>query len=157
MATKVDARGVATPPGSRSLLAAAPSVRPRRWPAGPVGTCFPPRARRTASRLLWLAHASTPRGRLVLDAGAVRAVVDRRLSLLPAGVIAVAGSFAAGDPVDLVGRDGRAVARGLVNYDAASCPACSAARPGSWPSSSGRTTSARSSTATTWCSGHSAR
>jgi glutamate 5-kinase len=79
-----------------------------------------PRAR--GSRLLWLAHASTPAGRLVLDDGAVRAVVERRLSLLPAGVTAAEGEFAAGDPVDLVATDGRVVARGLVNYASAELP-----------------------------------
>ena len=67
-----------------------------------VGTCFTPTAARIPTRLLWLAHAATPPGRLTLDAGAVRAVVDRRLSLLPAGITAVDGEFEAGDPVDLL-------------------------------------------------------
>jgi glutamate 5-kinase len=52
----------------------------------------------------------------------VRAVVERRKSLLPAGVTAVDGRFTAGDPVDLVDETGRVVARGLVNYDAAELP-----------------------------------
>ena len=50
------------------------------------------------------------------------AVVDRRLSLLPAGVTAVEGAFNAGDPVDLLAAAGVPVARGLVNYDAAELP-----------------------------------
>lgn len=62
------------------------------------------------------------RGRLTLDDGAVRAVVERRASLLPAGVTAVDGTFDAGDPVDLCDPAGRVVARGLVNYDAAEIP-----------------------------------
>jgi glutamate 5-kinase len=57
-----------------------------------------------------------------LDAGAVRAVVERRASLLPAGVTGVDGSFVAGDPVDLVDENGHAVARGLVNFDATELP-----------------------------------
>ena len=57
----------------------------------------------------------------------MRAVVERRLSLLPAGITAVDGDFAAGDPVDLLDESGRAVARGLVNFDAAELPG--AARP----------------------------
>ena len=59
----------------------------------------------------------------MLDAGAVAAVVERRTSLLPAGVTGVSGDFDAGDPVELVGPDGVAVARGLVGYDAADLPA----------------------------------
>jgi glutamate 5-kinase len=53
----------------------------------------------------------------------VRAVVGGHASLLPAGIIAVDGRFAAGDPVDLVDGGGVPVARGLVNYDAAELPA----------------------------------
>src|SRR5205823_5333969 len=77
---------------------------------------------RPQARLFWLAHATEPRGRVYLDAGAVRAVVDRRASLLPAGITAIEGRFSAGDPVDLVDPDGRPVARGLVNYDAIELP-----------------------------------
>jgi glutamate 5-kinase len=88
-----------------------------------VGTCYHPPGRRAPARLLWLAHATSPRGRLRLDDGAVRAVVDRRTSLLAAGVVDVEGDFTAGDPVELVDAHGHAVARGLVNYDAAELPA----------------------------------
>jgi glutamate 5-kinase len=87
-----------------------------------VGTCFHPTGRRAPARLLWLAHATTGRGSVRLDDGAVAAVVDRRSSLLPAGVTAVDGDFSAGDPVDLVDSAGRVVARGLVAYDAAELP-----------------------------------
>jgi glutamate 5-kinase len=59
---------------------------------------------------------------VVLDAGAVRAVVERRASLLAAGITAVTGTFVAGDPIDLVGPDGTVVARGLVNFDASELP-----------------------------------
>ena len=65
---------------------------------------------------------TTPRGQLILDAGAVDAVVRRRTSLLSAGVTGVRGEFGAGDPVELLGPDGVAVARGLVGYDAAELP-----------------------------------
>ena len=121
MASKVDAAAVATSAGVPVLVAAADSA-----PAalrGEGGTLFTPTGTRASGRLLWLAHASTPRGRLVLDDGAVAAVCQRRLSLLPAGVTAVEGVFAAGDPVELVGTDGVAVARGLVAYDAEELPA----------------------------------
>jgi glutamate 5-kinase len=88
----------------------------------PVGTLFHPTGRRRKTRLLWLAHATSGQGRLQLDEGAVRAVTERRTSLLPAGIHAVEGSFSAGDPVDLVSPSGVVVARGLVNYDATELP-----------------------------------
>jgi glutamate 5-kinase len=52
----------------------------------------------------------------------VRAVTERRASLLAAGVVGVDGTFVAGDPVDLVTTTGTPVARGLVNFDAAELP-----------------------------------
>ncbi|MBX6371017.1 MAG: glutamate 5-kinase [Acidothermus sp.] len=122
MITKIEAARLATSAGIPVVLAAASAVH-EVLAGKDVGTFFAPTGRRIASRLLWLAHATTARGRLTLDAGAVAAVVDRRLSLLPAGVIGVEGDFTAGDPVDLVDERGRRVARGLVNYDASDLPA----------------------------------
>jgi len=122
MASKVDAAQVATQAGVPVVLAHAERLA-EALAGGPVGTYFAPTGRRTSSRLLWLAHASAPTGQLVLDDGAVHAVVVRRASLLPAGIVAVQGDFAAGDPVELLDAAGRPVARGLVNYDAAELPA----------------------------------
>ncbi len=123
MVTKVEAAQIATSAGIPTLLTSAD--RAGDGLAGQdIGTWFTAQApRRPASRLLWLAHAARAEGRLVLDDGAVAAVVDRRMSLLPAGVTAVEGAFTAGDPVDLTDPRGRVVARGLVNFDATELPA----------------------------------
>lgn len=121
MATKVEAAGIVASAGMPALLAAADQVA-AALAGEPVGTVFLPTGARTASRLLWLRHATAPRGRLHLDPGAVRAVVDRRLSLLPAGVTGADGDFRAGDPVDLLDENGHVVARGLVNFDAREMP-----------------------------------
>ncbi len=121
MATKVAAARIAAGAGVPTLLAHADDVA-SALAGGDVGTCFHPTGKRAPARLLWLAHATTGRGSVRLDAGAVEAVVDRRSSLLPAGITAVDGKFSAGDPVDLVDAEGRVVARGLVAYDAAELP-----------------------------------
>ena len=121
MQTKVEAARIATGAGIPVVLTSAGNAAPAL--AGEqVGTMFHPTGRRRPTRLLWLAHATEPKGRLVLDDGAVRAVVERRASLLPAGITGVSGSFDGGDPVDLVDQAGRAVARGLVNYDSDELP-----------------------------------
>ncbi|SDT71573.1 glutamate 5-kinase [Actinoplanes derwentensis] len=123
MVTKVEAARIATGFGIPVVLTAAP-LAAEALGGEEVGTLFEAAAKRPAARLFWLAHATSPRGRLHLDAGAVAAVVARRKSLLPAGITAVDGSFAAGDPVDLVDAEsGTPVARGLVNYDAVELPA----------------------------------
>ena len=121
MVTKLDAARIATEAGIHAVVARADQVDDVLAGAD-VGTWFAPTGKRRATRLLWLAHATQPKGSLVLDAGAVRAVTTRGTSLLPAGVVAAHGTFRAGDPVDLVDEKGLAVARGLVNYDADEVP-----------------------------------
>ena len=121
MATKVEAARIATAAGIPVVLARAGHAA-AALAGEATGTVFVPAGRRTPTRLLWLGHASTPQGRLVLDSGAVDAVVRRRLSLLPAGITSVEGSFTAGDPVDLLDENGHTIARGLVNFDSAELP-----------------------------------
>lgn len=121
MRTKVAAAAIATDAGIPVLLTSA--ARAAQALAGePGGTLFQPTRTRRASRLLWLEHASESRGRILVDAGAVRALTQRNASLLPAGVTAVEGDFEAGDPVDVVSPLGVVIARGLVNYDADEVP-----------------------------------
>jgi glutamate 5-kinase len=121
MVTKVESALLAAAAGIPAVVAAADQAV-AVLAGEPVGTYFVPGHRRPAARQLWLAHAAVGRGRLRLDGGAVRAVVSKRASLLPAGVVGVEGDFEAGDPVDLCDENGGVVARGLVNYDAAEIP-----------------------------------
>ena len=121
MKTKVEAAAIATSAGIPTLLTATDLVGPA-LEGHDVGTVFTPGLRRPPSRLLWLAHATDPQGRLILDEGAVAAVVGRRKSLLPAGIVAVEGHFSGGDPVDICDPSGRPVARGLVNYGSDELP-----------------------------------
>ncbi|MFD6167667.1 glutamate 5-kinase [Streptomyces coeruleorubidus] len=121
MVTKVEAARIAAAAGVPVVLTSA--VHAADALSGQdTGTYFHPTGKRSADRLLWLQHASTPQGALTLDDGAVEAVVERRKSLLPAGIAAVEGEFSAGDPVELRDTTGRAVARGLVSFDAKEIP-----------------------------------
>ncbi|HEX2822952.1 MAG TPA: glutamate 5-kinase [Streptosporangiaceae bacterium] len=121
MATKVEAAMIASAAGIPTVVTDTASA-PAALAGEAVGTYFAAHGRRLATRLLWLKHAAVARGTLRLDAGAVEAVVQRRASLLPAGITVVEGTFDAGDPVDLCDENGHVVARGLVNYDAAEIP-----------------------------------
>ncbi len=121
MQTKVDAARIATGAGIPVVLTSADKAG-AALAGEAVGTLFHTTGRRRPTRLLWLAHATEPKGTLVLDAGAVRAVVERRASLLAAGITAVEGTFHAGEPVDIAAPDGTPVARGLVNFDAEELP-----------------------------------
>ncbi len=121
MVTKVEAARIATGAGIPVVLTSADNAE-QALAGEQVGTLFHPTGKRRPTRLLWLAHATEPKGRLLLDAGAARAVVERGASLLAAGLTGAEGGFEAGDPVDLVDPSGASVARGLVNFDAAEVP-----------------------------------
>jgi glutamate 5-kinase len=89
-----------------------------------TGTRFAAREARYSSFKLWLKYAKPARGRVVVDAGAARAVREGSASLLPVGVVDVQGDFDAGDAVEIVERDAhgdgrpRPVAKGICNYSA---------------------------------------
>jgi glutamate 5-kinase len=83
-----------------------------------AGTVFEPAPRRLTGKRSWIATSVRPRGTVTVDAGAVAALQQGGRSLLLAGVTAVQGEFAVGDPLQVVGPDGSAIGRGLSRYDA---------------------------------------
>ena len=83
-----------------------------------LGTRFVPHSSRAPSFKLWLRHAAPARGRIEVDGGAARVLRDRGSSLLPVGVVAVDGEFAAGDPVEVT-HDGEVVGKGVAEHSAA--------------------------------------
>lgn len=117
MASKLSSALLAADAGVPVLLAAAADAATALADAS-VGTVFAPRSERMTARRFWVRYAAESAGVLTLDDGAVRAVLDRRRSLLPAGIVAVSGRFHGGDVVELRGTDEVTVARGVVAYDA---------------------------------------
>lgn len=81
-----------------------------------IGTYFLPKEYKLHSRERWLAFGQTRHGRLIIDSGAVKALLSRGTSLLPSGLIEVKGDFEAGDAVEIFDEGGKEIARGLVNY-----------------------------------------
>ncbi|HNV11616.1 MAG TPA: glutamate 5-kinase [Propionibacteriaceae bacterium] len=122
MTSKLQAAHIATSAGIPVILAGADQAG-EAMAGGAVGTAFAPIGKRRSRRLLWLAHASNTRGQLVLDDGAVKAVLERQASLLAAGITDVVGDFTAGDPVELVNHARRVIARGLVSFSSEELPA----------------------------------
>ncbi|OPY01800.1 MAG: Glutamate 5-kinase [Syntrophorhabdus sp. PtaB.Bin184] len=80
-----------------------------------VGTLFLP-GRKLARRKWWTAFAFKPKGVILIDEGAERAVVDNGKSLLPSGVVRIDGHFTSGDCVEMKNVSGTVVARGIANY-----------------------------------------
>ena len=121
MVTKVEAARIATSAGVNMLLTTLSDL-PEALNGADLGTIFAARTDRKPSRLLWLAHAATPHGKLLLDAGATRAIKERGTSLLAAGVDGVEGDFISGDTVELISPNGEIIARGLVAFDSVEIP-----------------------------------
>jgi glutamate 5-kinase len=120
MASKVQAAKIAGRFGVVTVVASGRRERPVSsiLDGDAAGTVFWPSVSRLQSRKHWIAYALKPTGTLVVDAGARRALVDGKKSLLPSGVRRVEGRFGAGDPVRVVDEAGAEFARGLCAFDA---------------------------------------
>ncbi|MPY96676.1 MAG: glutamate 5-kinase [Actinophytocola sp.] len=121
MVSKLSAARMAAAAGIPVLLASSGDAE-RALSTADVGTAFTAARSRLTARRFWLGYAAGATGRLHLDDGAVAAVVQRRRSLLAAGVTGIDGDFVAGDVVDLVDPEQRVVARGVVGFDAGELP-----------------------------------
>jgi glutamate 5-kinase len=120
MATKLQAADVARRAGADVIITSgqAANVILRAAQGEAVGTRFPALANPLESRKRWIFAGPRPSGRLLVDQGAVRALIDNGRSLLPAGITAVQGQFERGDTVTITGPDGVELARGISQYSA---------------------------------------
>jgi len=118
MSTKIEAAKLATCSGVDVLIANGrePNILLRIDDGEVTGTLFVASGSKVESRKRWMLSGLACQGRVVVDAGAVRAVKRGSGSLLPAGVVEVAGSFARGDIVDVVSAEGLRIATGIANY-----------------------------------------
>ncbi|HMK61731.1 MAG TPA: glutamate 5-kinase [Dissulfurispiraceae bacterium] len=80
------------------------------------GTEFISKKRDMTSRKAWIAYAMSPRGKLVLDDGAVHALMNGGKSLLPSGIISIEGNFGHNEAVVCLDQNGNRIAKGIVNY-----------------------------------------
>ncbi|WP_297750326.1 glutamate 5-kinase [uncultured Tessaracoccus sp.] len=115
MRTKLQSADIATGAGVAVVLTHANNLA-QALAGEAVGTLFTPSGKRRPRRLLWLAHAAQPRGRVHVDAGAVTAITRQHASLLPVGVTHVEGAFEEGDPIEIIGPDDGVVARGFAGH-----------------------------------------
>lgn len=117
MRSKLAAARIATASGIPVVIArAGASILHRILEGETVGTFFHPAPARLASRKAWIAFATVPKGRVIVDHGARVALSEQNRSLLAAGVREVEGSFGPGEAVDIADESGRAFARGLVGF-----------------------------------------
>jgi glutamate 5-kinase len=120
MRTKLLAAEKAARSGTATVIASGlvDDVLGRVLKGEALGTFLQPDKERLVARKQWLAGQMQARGKLIIDAGAVKVLRESGRSLLPVGVKAIEGDFDRGEIVLCVGEDGEEVARGLVNYSA---------------------------------------
>jgi glutamate 5-kinase len=121
MASKLNAARIVTTAGENVIIASGRLAHPlgQIMAGEPVGTLFLAPGKAITSWKRWLGFSAQPRGRLTLDAGACRAIVEQGRSLLAIGIAASDGEFGKGDVVSLLSADGKELARGLSNYSSA--------------------------------------
>jgi glutamate 5-kinase len=121
MRSKVVAAEMATSAGIPAVIASGivPGTVQRAWAGERVGTRFAPQEVRHSSFKLWLKYAKPTHGTLTVDAGAARALREGGTSLLPVGVVDVAGEFDAGDAVEVREAGAAPIGKGICNYSAA--------------------------------------
>jgi glutamate 5-kinase len=121
MRTKLDAVRTATAVGTDVIIAHGkqPDVLTRILNGEDVGTLFVAEQEALSAWKRWIGYTMPPKGRLVLDDGARRAIIEQGRSLLAIGIRTVEGVFQKGEVVSLVDLAGVEVARGLTNYDTA--------------------------------------
>jgi len=135
MASKLAAAKIAAWSGVRAVIAAAGAddVVTGALAGASVGTIVQPRATRLSRRKLWIAFARGSAGRIVVDAGARRALERDGRSLLAAGVRGVDGAFDAHEAVEVVDGEGRVFAKGLTSLSATSLQAVAGQRTSAMP------------------------
>ena len=120
MVTKMEAARRAAASGIPTIIAngLVEGILARILRGEAVGTLVQASSSRMRSRKRWLAFATQPRGRIVVDIGAKEALIRGGKSLLPSGVVSASGGFEGGEVVSLCDPAGEEFARGVANYDA---------------------------------------
>ena len=117
MQTKIKAAKIATRSGIPVIVGGKDrDFLPQLFAGKEVGTLFLPQQNRLTSRKRWIAYGHFLKGKIVVDKGAKRALLQERRSLLPSGVIEVKRKFEVGDSVSLLDEDNREFARGITYY-----------------------------------------
>lgn len=117
MASKLSAAEIAMKSGIGVIVASGRGSDIARLLTGDeIGTYFTPAERRIRGRKKWIAFNPRVEGRLIIDRGGERAIVEDKRSLLPAGIREVEGDFGIGSNLSVVNLDGKEIARGLSNF-----------------------------------------
>lgn len=123
MKTKLEAARLVTRSGGTVIIAngRTPSVINEVFSAKEIGTLFLPNEEMLSGKKRWIGYATNVLGKLVVNYGAKKAILEQETSLLPIGVVDVVNDFKNGEVVSIMDENEREIARGIVNYDSKDC------------------------------------
>ena len=121
MASKLRAARIATAAGENVIIASGrrPGILRQIVNGEQIGTLFIAQGKSVSPWKRWIGFSAQPRGKIVLDAGACKAIAQNGSSLLAIGIVSTDRAFDKGDIVAICDREGNELARGLTNYPAA--------------------------------------
>ncbi len=122
MKTKLEAAKVVTRSGGHVIIAngKTPQIISKVLSGKGVGTVFLP-SENLSERKRWIGYATNISGQIAVNAGAIKALVEKEASLLPIGVLELKGDFLKGDIVSIFDESGNEIARGMSNYSSDDC------------------------------------
>ena len=123
MATKLQAARMVTRFGGKVMIAngKVPYVIKQIFEGEDLGTMFLPTDENLSDKKRWIGYATNIIGKIVVNDGAKKALIEELKSLLPIGVVEVINSFNKGDVISILDENHNEFARGIVNYDSDSC------------------------------------
>ncbi len=123
METKLMAARMVTRFGGKVLIANGkiPYIIKKIFEGEELGTMFYPSNENLSGKKRWIGYATNIVGKIKVNTGAKKALIEEEKSLLPIGVIGVKNSFKKGDVVSILDENETEFARGIVNYDSESC------------------------------------
>ena len=123
MKTKLEAARLVTRFGGKVLIANGkiPYVINKIFSGDDLGTMFLPTSENLSGKKRWIGYATNVRGKLIVNEGAKKAVLESNTSLLPIGIVDVINEFHQGEVVSICDENGLEFARGMVNYSSEEC------------------------------------
>jgi glutamate 5-kinase len=123
MRTKLEAAKLVTRFGGKVLIAngKTPYVINKIFKGEEIGTMFIPTDENLSGKKRWIGYATNVLGKLIVNEGAKKAILDKCTSLLPIGIVEVINEFKQGEVVSICDEFGTEFARGMVNYDSEEC------------------------------------
>ena len=123
MKTKLEAARLVTRSGGTVLIVngKTPSIIKEVFSGKKIGTIFLPHQEQLSGKKRWIGYATNVLGKIVVNNGAKKAILEKETSLLPVGIIDVKNEFKKGEVVSVIDENEREIARGIVNYNSHDC------------------------------------